>query len=128
MIIETQILSAVIEYLNEQCDLFTPVLTGGLSVRTGINAEIVPGYAKSDYLNGNVFQRLPILVLIKHEKHRTAMETAFTLSDTVRNITRGKVKIHKSVSGISMGSAPEFVQKNGTDYIYSFIFNIDYLQ
>ncbi|MDR2532953.1 MAG: hypothetical protein LBC82_08960 [Oscillospiraceae bacterium] len=124
MILETQILTAVIDYLNETCRPFCSVTTGGISPdNNGISAEIAPGHAKSAYLDGGVFQRLPILLLIKHQRHQTAMETAFTLAKAARN----KQNIHSKVAGLSVGSAPEFVQRSGADYIYSLIINIDYM-
>ena len=126
MISETQILTAVIGYLNEKSKPFSKITAGGNSDE-GITAEIAPGYARSVYLDCGVFQRLPILLLVRHKKHQTAMETAFTLAETVRKISKKSKNIHGSVAGISMGNGPEFVQRSGADFIYSLIFNIDYL-
>ncbi|MDR2558762.1 MAG: hypothetical protein LBC86_04355 [Oscillospiraceae bacterium] len=128
MIAETQILTKTIEYLNEKCSPFSPVSIGGLSPNnSGISAEITPGYSKSVYLDGGVFQRLPVLILIRHGKHQTAMETAFKIAKTVCGITINGIKIDEKIAGINMGSAPEFMQRSGADYIYSLIINIDYL-
>jgi len=127
MILETRILTAVINYLDEKCTPFSKITTGGLflngSGNGGINAEIAPGYARSNYLDGGVFQRMPVLFLIRHSKHQTAMETAFELAKAARESD----EVHPSVVGINVGTAPEFVQRSGADYIYSLIINIDYL-
>ena len=126
MILEMQILTAVSEYLNQRCKPFSSITTGGISSE-GISAEIAPGYAKSVYLDGGVFQRMPVLLLVRNKNHRITMETAFTLSNAVRKAAKTSKNIHESIAGISMGTGPEFVQKNGADFIYSLIFNIDYM-
>ena len=124
MILETEILTAVINYFNETCGLFSPVSTGGISLNnSGISAEIAPGHARSVYLDKGTFQRMPVLFLVRHQRHQTAMETAFTLAKATREAER----FHQSVAGISVGTAPEFVQRSGADFIYSLIINIDYL-
>jgi hypothetical protein len=94
-----------------------------------ITAELAPGYARSVYLAGGVFQRMPVLFIIRNKKHQTAMETAFALAKTTRDARKdyGTGFIHDSIAGISVGTAPEFVQRSGADYIYSLIINIDYL-
>jgi hypothetical protein len=122
MVLETQILTAVIDYLNDTCAPFSKIIMGGLSQNGGISAEIAPGYARSNYLGGGVFRRMPMLLIIRHGRHRTALETAFTLAKAAREAG----KIHEAVAGVSMGSGPEFVQRSGADYIYSLIINIDY--
>jgi aconitase A len=123
MILETQILTAVINYLSEKCAPFAKITTGGISPSGGISAEIAPGYARSTYLDGGVFQRLPILLVIRHGKHQTAMETAFAFAKAAREAH----EIHTNVAGINVGTAPEFVQRSGADYIYSLIINVDYM-
>ena len=125
---ETQILSAVLEYIYEKCRPFSRITTGGLSQNGGINAEIAPGFSKSDYLGGGALLRLPLLITIRHKSHKTAMETAFSLAEIVRKTTRCANEIHEAVANVNVGTAPEFVQRAGADYIYSLIINIDYLQ
>ncbi|MCL2107768.1 MAG: hypothetical protein FWH20_00285 [Oscillospiraceae bacterium] len=125
MTLEIQILTAVIECLNEGSRPFADITIGSIS-EEGISAEIAPGYAKSVYLDGSVFQRMAVLLVVKNKTHKTAMETAFSLADTVRKNAKNR-EIHTAVSGISMGTGPEFVQRKGADYFYSLIFNIDYL-
>jgi len=125
MILETQILTNVIEYLNGRCDLFSPITAGGLPNGEGISAEIAPGFAKSVYLDGGVFQRMPVLILIRNQKHQTAMETAFELAAAARSA--GGICVHEKIAGLSVGSSPEYVQRSGADYIYSLIINIDYM-
>ncbi|MCL2698330.1 MAG: hypothetical protein FWE74_09675 [Oscillospiraceae bacterium] len=128
MITETQILAKVIEYLNSKCSLSSPVSIGGLSPNSsGISAEIAPGYSKSEYLDGGVFQCMPVLILVRHGRHQTAMESAFTLAKAVRETVINGEKICAKVAGISIASAPEFVQRSGADYIYSLIININYM-
>jgi hypothetical protein len=128
MVTETIILTNLIEYLNDKCKPFSPVVIGGLSPNSsGISAELAPGYSRSEYLDGGAFLRMPVLFLIRHDKHQTAMETAFTLAKAVREITIKEDVIHEEIAGTSIGSAPEFVQRSGADYIYSLIINIDYL-
>jgi hypothetical protein len=128
MMSETKILTDVINYFNENCSPFSPISLGGLSPNnSGISAEIAPGYAKSSYLDGGALQRLPVLFLIRNGKHKTAMETAFSLAAAAREITINGEKIHEKIAGISIGSAPEFVQRNGADFIYSLIINVDYI-
>ena len=124
MILETEILTAVTNYFNEKCALFSPITTSGiLPNNSGISAEIAPGHARSVYLDKGTFQRMPVLLLVRHQKHQTAMETAFTLAKSTREAER----IHEKIAGLSVGTAPEFVQRSGADYIYSLIINIDYL-
>ncbi|MCL2077391.1 MAG: hypothetical protein FWH08_03180 [Oscillospiraceae bacterium] len=132
MVLETQIIAAVIEYLNgrvESLSGFSPIVMGGMVAgQSGISAEIAPGYAKSAYLAGGVFQRMPILLIIREQRRQNALETAFNIAEAVRRSGDCKTeKIHQSVAGISMGTGPEFVQRSGADYIYSLIFNIDYM-
>jgi len=128
MVTETQILTNIIEYLNEKCEPFSAITIGGLSPNNnGISAEIAPGYSKSTYLDGGAYQCMPVLILIRHSSHKTAMETAFTLAKAVREITINDEKIHEKTGGISIASAPEFVQRNGADYIYSLMISADYL-
>jgi hypothetical protein len=128
MITETQILTKTIEYFNENSSPFSPIAVGGLSPNNnGISAELAPGYSKSAYLDGGAFQRMPLLILIRHERHQTAMETAFSIAKTAREITIIGAEIDSRIAGISIGSAPEFVQRSGADYIYSLIINVDYM-
>ncbi|MCL2698542.1 MAG: hypothetical protein FWE74_10750 [Oscillospiraceae bacterium] len=128
MVEETKMLTDFINYFNENCSLFSPILLGGLSPNnSGISAEIAPGFTKSAYLDGGAFQRLPVLFLIRHGRHQTAMETAFSLASKAREITINGEKIHEKIAGISIGSAPEFVQRSGADFIYSLIINVDYM-
>jgi hypothetical protein len=123
MQLETQILTAVINYLNKTCKPFAEITTGSMPMNDSISAEIAPGHARSKYLGGGVLQRMPVLLLIRHGKHQTAMDTAFALAKTIRET----VKVHENVAGINVGTAPEFVQRSGADFIYSLIFNIDYM-
>jgi hypothetical protein len=128
MVTETQILTGIIEYLNEKCKPFSMITIGGLSPNdNSISAEIAPGYSKSEYLDGDVFQCMPVLILIRHGKHQTAMETAFTLAKIIREVTIYGDVIHGKIAGVSIGSAPEFVQRNGADYIYSLMINVNYM-
>jgi hypothetical protein len=128
MVTETQILTGVIEFLNRKYNPFSPITFSGLSPNnSGISAEIAPGYSKSQYLGGDVFQCMPVLLLIRHGKHQTAMETAFALAKAVREITINGEKINDRIAGISIGSAPEFVQRSGADFIYSLMINVDFM-
>jgi len=124
MVLETQILTAVIDYFNDNCGLFSPVSVGGTSPNnSGISAEIAPGHARSVYLDKGSLQRMPVLLLVRHQKHQTTMETAVTLAKATREADR----VHEKIAGLSIGTAPEFVQRSGADFIYSLIVNIDYL-
>ena len=55
------------------------------------------------------------------------METAFILAQAVRNYKKNRVDFPAQIAGLNMGTGPEFVQRSGAEFIYSLIFNIDYL-
>lgn len=121
MSVQTDTLEQLAAWIEESTGL-SDICLDRLPETGGISMEIAAGRNVSEYMDKGAYQRMPLLILVKNENQKTALDAVFDICGAVR---RGN-NIPASINAVSVASLPELVDNDGKCYIYSLLVNVEF--
>lgn len=113
----------LINWLNDEISLFSPIVPDGLSEKNGISAIPAPGGYCEKYLNSDAYCGVAVMIIIRHRQNRTAMDTAYIIQETVEK----KKNLKDGFVNCKVLSPVQLVDRDGGGYVYALTVLGEYL-